>query len=113
VAISTDLRKRALARYEEGGWPLEDVALEFGVSVPSLTRWRRLLRETGSLEPRGHAGGRRSKVSDEKALRDLLEAEPDLTLDELATKYGEATSNAVSSSSISRALSRIGITRKK
>jgi transposase len=50
-AYSEDLRERVV-RGVAIGTPRDEVAATFAVSVPTITRWLRLKRETGSLAPR-------------------------------------------------------------
>lgn len=50
-AYSADLRARVVAAVE-GGMARAAVARVYAVSEPTITRWRRLKRETGGLAPR-------------------------------------------------------------
>ena len=50
-AYSEDLRERVV-RAVAIGTPRDEVAATFAVSVPTITRWLRLKRETGSLARR-------------------------------------------------------------
>ena len=58
-AYSLDLRERVLAAAAEG-MPLAEAAARFGVSVPSIVRWRALEREGRGVGPKPFGGGRRS-----------------------------------------------------
>jgi len=48
---SKDLRLRVLVAVDRGT-PREEVAKTFSVSLPSIKRWLKLRKETGSVEPR-------------------------------------------------------------
>lgn len=113
MAISMDLRKRAIAAHENGGGSIIDVAARFGVASASLVRWIRLKKETGGLVPRPFRGGRRSRIKDDAVIRTLVEQTPDATLAALVDAYAEEAGVRVSNSAMTRALQRLAITRKK
>jgi transposase len=110
-AYSMDLRERVVAACDQGGATREAIAARFSVSV----RWVRDLlkrrRETGSIAPKPHGGGRPPAFDAEAAgrLRDAVRAESDATLEEL----GRAAGVACSLPAVYRALTRLGVTRKK
>jgi transposase len=73
---------------------------------PSVVNdWRRLLKETGSLEPR-YPKERKGKI-DLKKMKAELERKPDITLPELALIFG------CRKQSVHTALKKAGITYKK
>ncbi|WP_424521963.1 IS630 transposase-related protein, partial [Rubrivirga sp.] len=49
MAISTDLRRRAVDAYERGDDSIPTVAARFAVGEASLGRWLRRKRQTGSV----------------------------------------------------------------
>jgi transposase len=106
-----DLRERVVAACDQGGATREQVAARFAVSV----RWVRDLlqrrRQTGSIAPRPHGGGRAPAFDEQAAgrLREAVRADADATLEEL----GRAAGVACSAAAVYRALNRLGITRKK
>ena len=121
-AYSEDLRRRVVAAVD-GGMPRAEVARLFQVAVPTIKRWLRRRRETGSLAVSPRPGLPSVKMA---ALRaDLLpqleahpdatlEAHPDATLEEHARLWERAHGMAVSPSTISRVIIRdLGWTRKK
>jgi transposase len=85
------------------------------VGRASVNRMVRRFRESGSVDPAPHSGGRITKVTPkaEKALREILDERPDATLPELVELLQRATRLAVSTSTMGRALARLGFTRKK
>ena len=112
--ISGDVRRRALDAYDREVGTVDEVAAIFSVGPASIGRWLRLRRETGALTPRP-CGGSESKIPPEKMelFRRLVDDNRDAFNAELAELYEQETGVEVSPASISRALKRAGITRKK
>lgn len=83
-ALSVDLRVRVVAGVASGMSHREAAAL-FGVSAASVSRWRALDREQGSVAPKALGGDRRSgRIDGHKDLiMATVEETPDLTLEEL------------------------------
>lgn len=115
MAVSLDLRRRAVAAYEQGTDSLDAVAARFAVGRASLVRWRALERETGALTPRPNAGGTPLAVTEagEALLRAWLADDPSLPQHVLATRLAEAGQPPVGQQTVGRALARMGLTRKK
>jgi transposase len=113
-AYSRDLRIRALDALDLGT-PRSEVIRLFGVSTATLTRWRRLQRETGSLAQLPRPGPPGPKKAGLKAgLLPYLEAHPDATLGELCQWWEETQGVRVSHATMSRVITRhFGWTRKK
>ena len=110
-AYSSDLRERVVAACDAGDTTRELVAARFSVSVTWIRKLIRQRRETGSIAPKPHGGGRASAFDPEagRRLREAVRADDDATLRELA----EAAGVACCASAVHRALRRLGITRKK
>ena len=110
-AISEDLRKRILETIERGDGSLRQIARRFLVSVSFITRLLQRHRSTGSLEPRPHGGGNPAVLSPEdlEQLRELVQKQPDATLEELRQRLGVSCSLMT----ISRALRKLGLPRKQ
>ena len=110
-AISEDLRKRILDTIQRGDGSLRQIARRFLVSVSFVTRLLQLHRSTGSLEPRPHGGGNPAvlRPEDLEQLRELVRKQPDATLEELRQRLGVSCSLMT----ISRALRKLGLPRKK
>ena len=111
---STDLRERVLAAVDAGA-RREKVAAVFGVSVPTIKRYLKRRRETGSLAPTPHPG-RPAPKGDALAawLPARLEGHRDATLDEHAAAFAAHHAGVVvSAATVSRAVARLGWTRKK
>src|SRR5215208_6116960 len=110
---SEDLRERVMAAVDRGE-QREDVAERFSVSVPTITRWLRLKRETGSLAPKPVPGPVAVKTEAlVAALPERLAARSDATLAEQCSWWREVSGAEVSTATMSRALTRLGWTRKK
>ena len=112
-AYSEDLRERVV-RAVAIGTPRDEVAATFAVSVPTITRWLRLKRETGSLAPRP-VPGPVAVTTDAlvAALPDRLADHADATLAEQCSWWRDESGWEVSTATMSRALTRLGCTRKK
>jgi transposase len=108
---SQDLRQRILDTVARGEGSLRQIAQRFLVNVSTIVRLLNQHRQTGSAEPKPHAGGRRPALGhdDVERLRELIREQPDATLDELRDRLGVGCSRMA----ISRALKKLRITRKK
>ena len=110
-----ELRERVVAYYNDEGSTERETAELFNVGEATVRRWRRLNRELGLLAPRPVSGGNPPRVQGEgeKILRKLIDTYPDSTIAELTDKFASVTQGPISPSSLSRALLRLGLTRKK
>ena len=110
-AYSQDLRQRILDTVQRGDGTLGQIARRFLVSVSFITRLLQRHRSTGSLEPRAHGGGNPAVLSpkDLEQLRELVQKQPDATLEELRQRLGVSCSLMT----ISRALCKLRLPRKK
>jgi transposase len=108
---SQDLRKRILDTVQRGDGSLRQIARRFLVSISFVTRLLRLHRSTGSLVPKPHGGGNPAALGpqDLERLRELIRQQPDATLEELRQRLGASCSTMT----ISRALRKLGLPRKK
>ena len=115
MAISIDLRRRAVEAYERGDGSVPTVAARFAVGVSSLSRWLRRKRETGSVEREPRSGGNPRRVSPggEEMLRAWLHEDPSVPQHELAARLADAGEPAVSQQTVGRTLSRMALTHKK
>ena len=112
-AYSEDLRERVI-RTVQAGRPREEVAARFEVSVPTIERWLRLKRETGSLARRPVPGPVAVKTAGlAAALPERLAEQADATLAEHCFWWQAVSGFDVSTATMSRALTRLGWPRKK
>ena len=110
-ALSMDLRRRVLAAIA-AGVSGRSAGRRFGVSAPSVSRWRALERRQGDAAPRPVGGDHRSHRTEAVAISSVLEATPVLTLEELREKLAQQRV-FVSYGALWRFLDRHKITRKK
>jgi transposase len=108
---SQDLRQRIVDTVIRGDGTVSQIAQRFLVSVSFVTRLLQLHRATGSVEPRPHGGGNPAVLTAEdlERLREFIRDRPDATLEECRVHLGSSCSHAT----ISRALSKLGLPRKK
>jgi transposase len=114
-AYSLDLRQKVVAAVERGDSTIEEVAAAFGVGPTFVKKMLRQHRETGDLSPRPHGGGQTSRLGDKhlKLLRREVARSPDKTAAALRDHLEERASVSVSRPTVSRALLRLGLSRKK
>ncbi len=108
--IPIEWRERIVDAYESGQ-TMAEVAERFYVSEQTVSNFVKQKRETGSLEPAPHSGGRTPRIQGEDARRldQAVADNPDATLEELA----EAIGLDVDPSVVHRTLERLDITRKR
>jgi transposase len=108
---SQDLRQRIVDSVLRRDGTIGEIAERFRVSVSFVTRLMQLHRSTGSVAPRPHGGGNPAVLSPEdlERLRELIRRRPDATLEECRQHLGASCSLMT----ISRALSQLGLPRKK
>lgn len=104
MGYSTDLRETVL-NFIDAGNSVKTACHLFTVSRSSIQRWRVRLNEAGTI-------GSKPRIKspykvDESALKAYIAAHPDAYLNEIAAHFN------VTDSGISKALSRLKITRKK
>jgi transposase len=113
-ALSLDLRERVW-KFIEGGGSRRAAARHFRISVSSAVRIAASQAERGTLEPRklGRPPGRGKLARYVDFLVEVVEAVPDITLDELASALFDAHGVRAHPASISRVLTRARLTYKK
>jgi transposase len=112
-AYSPDLRTKIVAAVESGR-PKVEVARVFGVGLSTVKRYLKQQQETGSLAPKRHPGRAPTIRPDQRPLLwAQLEAHPAAFLDEHCRLWEEQTGSHLSISTMSRAIKRLGWTRKK
>ena len=111
-AYSEDLRKKIVAAIERG-MPKAQAARTFDVSLSSLKRYARRVRQGDSLTPRKSPG--RPRKADEKA-RALLEKDvkerPSATVSERRRFLEHITGTDMSDSTVRRLMKRLGFSQK-
>ena len=112
--LSIDLRERIIAAVERDNLTYKAAAARFSVGVATISRLKRLKRETGSVAPRPHGGGRRRVISPEQEpiVKKLVLAHPDWT----EVEYQEALRSEgieASRATVGRVIRSLGFTVKK
>jgi transposase len=113
-AYSEDLRRKVVEAVQERRMNQSEAARAFGVSLSSVKRYLKVVRQGRSLSP-GKAPGKRPAL-DEKA-RKLLEADveerPFAKLKQRQEYLHKVAGVSVSESTLSRAIRSMGFGRKK
>jgi transposase len=109
--LSIDLRERIVAAVQAGEHSLRELAKLFLVNLSTIVRLLQRYRQTGSIQPKPHAGGPTPKLDAQAQTRllELVREQPDATLAELRDWLGVSCSIMT----IFRALERNKISRKK
>jgi transposase len=111
---SVDLRERVVAAVRRGV-PRAMVAEQFQVAMPTIVRWLRRQRTTGSLQPSPRPGPPSVKMAALRAhLQSQLAERNDATLAEHCRLFAEQYGIRVSTATMSRVITRhFGWTLKK
>jgi transposase len=114
-AYSLDLRQRVLAAALRGDRTIREVAALFGVGTSFVNKLLGLHRRGQDIAPRPHGGGYPARLlpRHEKLLRSRVRRHKDATLEELRDQLQEREGLSVSVSTVSRALIRLDLGRKK
>jgi transposase len=114
-AYSLDLRQKVLAAALRGDRSIREVAEMFGVGTSFVNKLLGLHRHGQDLAPRPHGGGYPARLlpRHEKLLRSRVRQHKDATLEELRDHLEERDGLKVSVSTVSRALIRLDLGRKK
>ncbi|HZH04758.1 MAG TPA: IS630 transposase-related protein [Myxococcaceae bacterium] len=112
---SEDLRTRVLAACDAGQESISAIARRFVVDRTTVHGWLRARAQEGRTTAKPHAGGPASKLSAETRqwLASQVEVENDLTLEEYAQRLAQERGVRVVPSTLSRALKRMDLPRKK
>ena len=114
-AYSLDLRQKVLAAALRGDRTIGEMAELFGVGTSFVNKLLDLHRRGQDLAPRPHGGGYPARLlpRHEKLLRSRVRRRQDATLEELRAHLEEQAGLSVSVSTVSRALIRLDLGRKK
>lgn len=112
-AYSTDLRERVIGAVKQG-MPQTEIAKVFAISLSSIKRYLKQWRESATLESKPIPGRPSKKLVPLQAdLSQMLMAAPDATLEQHCQTWEQMHGIKVSISTMSRAIKRLGWTRKK
>ena len=112
---SVDLRQRVVEAYEQGQGSVCETAARFGVSTAFVKKMLRQWRSTGDLSPLPRGGGKPASLTPRQRhlLKRKVREQSDISLAELRGFLDEREAVRVHVSTISRALTRLGLPRKK
>jgi transposase len=118
-AYDNDLRRKVIEAIELNGMKRCEASEYFGISRNTIHQWFQLKSATGDVKPkptkrRGHS----HKISDWEKFRGFVSAHPDKTQTAMAQLWEGDISDSEAllrsaDRTISRALKKIGFTRKK
>jgi len=98
----------------EAGGATEEIGERFGIAGSCVRKWRLRLLRRGTLEPDKPPGRRREFAArHDVQLKEAVEGRPDATRVELAEAVAAKVGRVFSKTVITRALRRLGFTRKK
>jgi len=114
-AYSLDLRQKVLVAALRGDRTIREVAALFGVGTSFVNKLLDLHRRGHNIAPRPHGGGYPARLlpRHEKLLRSRVRRHKDATLEELRDHLQDQEGLSVSVSTVSRALIRLDLGRKK
>jgi transposase len=114
-SYSIDLRQKILAVYREESISQRQLAKRFQVSLSTVQRYLKQVREGSGLAAKAHGGGPRPKLNAEQLaqLKVLIESDNDATLVELCEQLAEQEKVRVSRSTMGRLTQSLGFSRKK
>jgi len=111
---SEDLRRKIVEAHTKGRRQAQ-IVRDFGVSSGFVSTLLTRVKETGSVAPKPHGGGRRPALdaSGKQAVVEMVRAQPDATIEELRTRVRERLGATASKSAMGRVLTALGLPRKK
>lgn len=108
-----ELRQRVVAHVDAGNTH-RSAAARFDVSIKFVNDMVKLKRETGSLEPKPQGNPGIGKLTPHAAwVRAQIDANGEITLNEMAARLLDEHGVRVNPSSVWRLLRRLGLTHKK
>jgi transposase len=111
---SIDLRQKIVEAYENKEGSMRKLAKRFKVSKDFVAKLLKRVKQTGQMAPKPHGGGHPPSIKaiGQTFLKELIESQPDLILEEIRDEYNRYF-EPVSRSTIDRTLIKLKLTRKK
>ena len=112
-AYSEDLRKKIVAAIEQRGMSKAEAARLFDVSLSSVKRYAKTVRQGGSLTSKKSPG--RTRIVDEKAqvlLKEDVKERPAATISQRRRFLEHITGTDLSDSTVRRLMKRLGFSQK-
>lgn len=115
TAIPIEVRRAVVQLRHEELRSYEEIAELLGLGRATVNRILRRHRDADTVEPRPRGGGRRSIIHGRvaKLLVSLVTKMPDATIAELTEALERRSAVGLSTSSVQRALSRLGYSKKR
>jgi transposase len=112
---SVDLRKKIIESYKTDNITQADLAQRFKISESSVKRYLVLDRKKSDLTPKTEGKGRPRSIdeSGDALLKEIIEANPTITLADLSKAFYKKSKIKVGRSVLSRACQRIEMHHKK
>jgi transposase len=112
---SVDLRKKIIESYKTENITQADLAQRFKISESSVKRYLVLDRKKSDLTPKTEGKGRPRSIdeSGDALLKEIIEANPTITLADLSKAFYKKSKIKVGRSVLSRACQRIEMHHKK
>ena len=108
IAYCQEFRKKALYLIAVGQ-SISDISRELDISRPTLYKWKSQWEKTGSTQPKKNVPPPQpAKITDWDKFQKFVDIHRDKTQKEMAQLWGNCSHHT-----ISRALKKIGYTRKK
>ena len=114
--LPLELRQRIVDAVDQQRGTNAEIAEMFGVTERYVYKLLALRRTTGDLTPKPHGGGAVAKIKDAEHLLPIVEMvaeQPDATLKELRQQLKRRLRVVVCEATLSNALARWGLPRKK
>ena len=112
-AYSLDLRAKVLRAVDQG-YPRTEIVKLLGVSLATIKRYLKQRQETGEVAPKPIPGRPPKKLAPLQAgLVAQLQAHDDVRLEDHCRLWEQTQGVQVSTATMSRAIKRLGWTRKK
>jgi transposase len=111
-----EMRKRVVTAYEDGEGTLRELGERFGIGEATVNRWVSQSRHRGTLEPKRQGrppGPVAVSEAGDRFIEGVLQDIPDTTAPEMVAAYAEEFGVTLSASTVKRAFSRLGYTRKR
>ena len=114
MAYSIDFREKVVLVYKKKK-SLRKTAELLEVSYNFVKDTVKRFKTEGTLERRPHGGGNPPKIKDIHVpfVKEMIEKENDLTLDEMCLRFEKEFNIKISKSTMCESLKRLGLSRKK
>lgn len=115
MALSEDLRWRIVRAWQKKKLTTAELAELFGVGEATITRLKRVFRETKAVAGKPHGGGNPPRIGKEheSLVEKLVQQHPDWTEAQYAKELRQQHGISASSVTVGRVIRRLGYSVKK